>query len=327
MGFKFGFEDDERDTAAAKDAFDVAEETVAPRVHDISHFLELMTGTRISYEHIDFPGSLVRREFFDVRHQLMSEDAESDELQFLIGSTAEDVRNGVYEGGLKSWECCYDLMHRLQEVDLSGYKTFLELGCGTSLPSLLVFQSLLQHKQTYVNLILTDFNYEVLRLVTVPNLFLTWCLTALSKDELERLQQRPDVEGNVRDGEIDVTPELVARFNNALREQHVAISLISGSWGRQMMTQIDALAQSPMLMVSSETIYSPEHLPVVAQMVSETVQRAGSLALVAAKDIYFGVGGSLTEFLACLEKKPVEYSVEKINAGLQRSLVRVHKKK
>ncbi|KAH3667286.1 hypothetical protein OGAPHI_002935 [Ogataea philodendri] len=321
MGFQFGFESDTEEPQTVGNPLDAVQETVRPQTYTLEHFLGRLVGTRISFEQIEFPKRLYRREFFDVRHQLMGEDGDSEELQVLVGTTAEDVRNGVYEGGLKSWECCYDLMHRLQETDVSVFRTFVELGCGTALPSCLVLQTILHQNLHGVDLVLTDFNYEVLRLVSVPNLFLTWCLTVLDAQELERLQTRADVEGNVRPDEIDVTEQLVARFKEQLDSQQIGVSFVSGSWGRGFATQLDRLVTAPTLAVSSETIYSPQHLPVVAQLITDLTRTSSCRSLVAAKDIYFGVGGSVTEFLRCLDNSPVNYSVEKINAGVQRSLI------
>jgi len=49
----------------------------------------------------------------------------------------------VYEGGLKTWECSLDLVEHLHELRCSNFGGFdgnrvLEIGCGTSLPSLYI---------------------------------------------------------------------------------------------------------------------------------------------------------------------------------------------
>ena len=59
-----------------------------------------------------------RRELFDVRMQLMEHDHDRDDNddnteEFV--NAASDLVDGVYEGGLKTWECSIDLatfLHR-----------------------------------------------------------------------------------------------------------------------------------------------------------------------------------------------------------------------
>jgi protein-histidine N-methyltransferase len=78
--------------------------------------------------------NLWRRDLFDARFQLLSDANETampeidnstagrassdNALQFL--ETPSDLIPGVYEGGLKTWECSLDLvsyLHSLREVD------------------------------------------------------------------------------------------------------------------------------------------------------------------------------------------------------------------
>ncbi|RUS80020.1 hypothetical protein EGW08_012228 [Elysia chlorotica] len=83
-------------------------------------------------------------------------------------SASSDLVAGVYEGGLKMWECGDDLTHFLishpvgQAIELKG-KSILELGCGAGLPGVYCCTRGAQavHFQ--------DFNEEVLQLVTHTN--------------------------------------------------------------------------------------------------------------------------------------------------------------
>jgi protein-histidine N-methyltransferase len=73
--------------------------------------------------------TLARRDLFDARFQLISEDArdgvakkEQDEvkdriqaLEFLDATS--DLVPGVYEGGLKTWECSLDLVDYLDSTN------------------------------------------------------------------------------------------------------------------------------------------------------------------------------------------------------------------
>ena len=44
-------------------------------------------------------------------------------------SGASDLLPGIYEGGLKIWECAVDLARLLEQEEIDG-KCVLELGCG-----------------------------------------------------------------------------------------------------------------------------------------------------------------------------------------------------
>ena len=63
---------------------------------------------------------LARRDLFDARFQLISADdaeAENDrrsDIEFL--DAPSDLVPGVYEGGLKTWECSLDLVSCLDSV-------------------------------------------------------------------------------------------------------------------------------------------------------------------------------------------------------------------
>jgi hypothetical protein len=63
----------------------------------------------LSYSPLALPASgptLVRRDLFDARFQLLAQGR--DEQAALVDAPA-DLVPGVYEGGLKTWECALDL--------------------------------------------------------------------------------------------------------------------------------------------------------------------------------------------------------------------------
>lgn len=78
----------------------------------------------ISYSPLSIPLSsatdpliLARRDLFDARFQLISDGLdESSKLQFF--DAPSDLVPGVYEGGLKTWECCLDLVDYLESNEL-----------------------------------------------------------------------------------------------------------------------------------------------------------------------------------------------------------------
>ncbi len=64
------------------------------------------------------------------------------------------------------------------------------------------------------------------------------------------------------------------------------------------------LAGYKRLILASETIYSPGSLPAFSETLLTLFRRysAESRALIAAKKVYFGVGGGVDEFLAVLRE-------------------------
>uniref|UniRef100_A0A7E4VDG4 protein-histidine N-methyltransferase n=1 Tax=Panagrellus redivivus TaxID=6233 RepID=A0A7E4VDG4_PANRE len=86
----------------------------------------------------------------------------SDELGSIESS---DLDRHVYEGGLKVWECAYDLAGHLDQIDIAG-KSIIELGCGAGLPAITAL------KKGALKAVLQDYNQSVIDLVTKPNLTL-----------------------------------------------------------------------------------------------------------------------------------------------------------
>ena len=74
--------------------------------------------------------TLHRRDLFDARFQLISEDG--DKHSEMIGFTGpsmldfidnpSDLIPGVYEGGLKTWECSLDLVDYLESLQDPEYR-------------------------------------------------------------------------------------------------------------------------------------------------------------------------------------------------------------
>ena len=78
--------------------------------------------------------------------------------------TSSDLNSGEYEGGLKVWECTYDLMQYLHENDVFDYKKarIMDMGCGAGLLGL--FTLLRGAKVVYFQ----DYNSEVIDVFTLP---------------------------------------------------------------------------------------------------------------------------------------------------------------
>ncbi|XP_049873388.1 histidine protein methyltransferase 1 homolog isoform X2 [Pectinophora gossypiella] len=79
-----------------------------------------------------------------------------------------DLITGTYEGGLKIWECTYDLIKYLEDNESKlGFenKKVLDLGCGAGLLGIYTFMN-------GANVTFQDYNKEVLECVTIPNVLL-----------------------------------------------------------------------------------------------------------------------------------------------------------
>ncbi|KKY38355.1 putative s-adenosylmethionine-dependent methyltransferase-like protein [Diaporthe ampelina] len=274
---------------------------------------------------LDGKGSIQipRRELWDVRVQLMAEeDAEGEELEPGLG--AHDVKTGIYEGGFKSWESSVDLVKVLAAKDTPGSLTsapfhIIELGCGTALPSLALFQWALhsraqtskgsQEAQIPLILTLADYNPSVLQLVTMPNLLLAWALHQRHYDQLiqEALSST--------EGELEVTEQVTDSFKSFLTSSGINVSFVSGGWSPELVELIyiksaslssgtDAGGATQTLVMGAETIYSPFALSSFTDTLLSILRRereAGpsrqATAVIAAKRLYFGVGGSLDDFV------------------------------
>ncbi|QLL31455.1 hypothetical protein HG536_0B03180 [Torulaspora globosa] len=320
----------------------LGKDVVQPQWQNLKAVLDSLKDVRVSFEQFPTPRNstvLYRRELFDVKHQLMSEagdgDEDSVELDILMGETSEDLRKNVYEGGLKSWECSIDVVDYLSELKsgLEDIDCVLELGCGTALPTEYIYSMFLQLQPTTdLTFILSDYNRSVLRLVTIPNLIITWAKVVLSEDQYSQLQKCNDETIPVRSDELLLTQQLLDAFYHDMQARKIRINLMSGTWGRSFTNLLAPTlnAHSGILAITSETIYQPENLPVVAETLLDVIlANKGSKvkALVAAKNIYFGVGGSMMEFEKYLQKRiqqdclPIIYHTQKVDAGLKRSIM------
>lgn len=89
----------------------------------------------------------------------------------LLEKTAHDHTDliaGVYEGGMKIWECSHDLVNFLHTSQLVlKDKRVLELGCGASLPGIYCIKA-----GGAASAVFQDYNEEVIDHVTIPNVLL-----------------------------------------------------------------------------------------------------------------------------------------------------------
>lgn len=181
------------------------------------------------------------------------------------------------------------------------------------MPSLALFASLLSHpfgseQRGKTHFTFADYNASVLRLVTLPNLLLTWHNSRTQPDPESQPQQRQE------ELELDITPELITEFKNDLIRRKITISFISGVWSPEFVDlvfsgkNLNGDQKRHTLVLASETIYSPSSLRAFSETLVDLLRHASTAststaqtrALVAAKKVYFGVGGGVDEFLAVL---------------------------
>lgn len=291
------------------------------------------------------PIVIARREIFDIRTQLMAEDNEGHDNEELISGLEEgDLKPNFYEGGFKTWECALDLAKLVSSEDsniqpsnsqrdahfievrifLHWFLVFwlhcwryilVQLGAGTAVPSLALFAHALSLTQTVENTPVTrkihftfaDYNESVLRLVTLPNLILTWH-NAQSQTTAPEAESQ-DVPSTTQDEELDITPELLDAFKADLSRRGISLDFISGAWSPDFVEFVFSSRDErdiQTLVLASETIYSPLSLLAFSETLLALLRRSSTAAataraLVAAKKVYFGVGGGVDEFLATLK--------------------------
>ena len=266
-----------------------------------------------------FTTRLPRREIFDVRVQLMAEDDGSQD-NVLAGLENTDLQTNVYEGGYKTWECSLDLVKYLLDRgprkdldDLVRVNHVVELGCGSAVPSLLLFQYALKNQLSMI-FTLADYNADVIRLVTLPNLVLAWAATLSPGDSAKLLPDgNPLLDTEAEHGDLYLTPEILAAFKHQLQFTGLTLSLLSGSW-TPTTKFLDLIPSTPELdtfILGSETIYSPASLTAFAETIVALMSRVKTgKAIVAAKRVYFGVGGSVDAFREeCANRGAVAYEM------------------
>ncbi|KAF5368666.1 hypothetical protein D9757_010230 [Collybiopsis confluens] len=268
----------------------------------IDHLLNTLP-TQISFSPLEIPlpssGDdqkcyVSRRELFDVRFQVISEDEGASEvasddgdprLQFL--DMPSDLVPGVYEGGFKTWECSLDLvdyLHRnLTEASLKG-KRSLELGCGTAIPSLYLLQRIFSsppsapHIKTAIHL--QDYNPAALELVTFSNVLLAWYMSPASAAFLahQTSPEAPNPSEEEADppeypephphsaGDLPITLALKEALVKSLEEYGVELRFFGGSWKHfgerfEAITRDSGDLERYDILLTSETIYRIESVP------------------------------------------------------------------
>jgi protein-histidine N-methyltransferase len=344
MSFSFDFESDDiedDEKSLPQEEFkslslNNAETSTKPRKWTLTQLLTPLP-SQISFNALTIPASspspaqqIPRRSLFDIRAQLMAEaNPEENENDKLIeGLDKGDLSSGEYEGGFKTWECAVDLaVYLTEKIDVAkGRWWIIELGAGSAIPSLSVLQRVLKNRteggpgvddskvggirrQERVRFTLCDYNEDVLRLCTAPNVLLTSHLCRL--DEANETSRASSDDLDLE----EALPEGGATVESDLAQLGVTVDFISGPWGKEFVELLQSNCPSGengplnILLLASETIYSPDLLSKFTATILALLEGQRSQnpvpgvrkALVAAKRIYFGVGGGTDEFERCLK--------------------------
>lgn len=259
-----------------------------------------------------------------------------------------DALDGIGVGetikGKSILEVCFSsLSLRLEEL-IADDSRDNQLGCGTALPSCFLFYTLLKqilsistepsslddspspptttfHLQDYnrqgivfplsssilnLKLKLPYYPPIVLSLITLPNLLLAYAHVLASEH------------GVLPPGEVDLSPEFLSSFTRMLEEKKIILEFSEGSWDGMNVEE-----KKFGLVISSETIYSLDSLGSLLGVLKRSCWSSSSLptekegektttCLIAAKRIYFGVGGGELEFRKRVTAEEVGGKVETV---------------
>ncbi|PFH48079.1 hypothetical protein AMATHDRAFT_49792 [Amanita thiersii Skay4041] len=299
------------------------------------------------------PLILPRRDLFDARFQLISESNLDDTLLKFLDSPS-DLVPGQYEGGFKTWECSLDVVDYLENSNvipspvgkqvLEVRNSFItcSVGCGTAVPSMYLLQRLFSSavdtdKLPRTLFHLQDYNASVLEYVTLPNLFLVWYMSPAGRRFHESLHQDVSLGGSNTLGpsipcEVNITPELKQAFLSALQERNISLCFFSGSWNQFNLEHVldNAEKRTYDVVITSETIYRTESLPSLINLlklscIGSNLTQTPYVCLVAAKVLYFGVGGGVNDFIQA-SKEQIGTSVETVwehKEGIARKVLRI----
>ncbi|XP_075653005.1 uncharacterized protein LOC142623465 isoform X2 [Castanea sativa] len=207
--------------------------------------------------------------------------------QEVFGLSNSDLVPGKYEGGLKLWEGSLDLVKALHmevkngNLSLRG-KRVLELGCGHGLPG--IFACLEGAAAVHFQ----DFNAEVLRSLTIPN------VNANLSENIQHLETNEmNAGGEVRffAGDWSEIHKLLPRVPSNEKN-------LNCSSGHSQVASYD-------IILMAETVYSVSTLQSLYELIKMCTSSPHGVVYMAAKKHYFGVGGGTRQFLSLVEKDGV----------------------
>ena len=253
--------------------------SVQDSIQEVAPFKEIsinsLESKSISFEILNVSDvSLLKRMISDVRMEVAEKDDLNHQDPFMdVLLNQSDLIKGFYEGGFKTWECSLDLVQFLStcEPDFFHQKTMIDLGCGSGLPGIYALQ-----RGACVDF--SDYNEQVLEMVTIPNVLLNVFYTESAL--------------NAKESEYDVDLDY-----SKLRE--IPSKFFSGDW-KNIYDAIEPERYDVIL--TSETIYDSGSFMKLYNLLKKSIKPSGCV-YVAAKACYFGCSGSLISFIDFIKNK------------------------
>ncbi|NXL68567.1 MET18 methyltransferase, partial [Chordeiles acutipennis] len=223
-------------------------------------------------------------------------------------SSRSDLISGVYEGGLKIWECTFDLLAYLSEAEIQfTNKAVLDLGCGAGLLGIVA----LRGKAEKVHF--QDYNSTVIDEITLPNVVAN-CVNEgnrMASGDNRKTSKPP----SKRPKKATCLPDALARCR-----------FFSGEWSQvsQLLLSSDKPFSKYDIILTSETTYNPEYYSALHDTLAQLLDKKGHVYL-ASKSYYFGVGGGIYLFEQFIEERNVFRTsiVKTIDKGLQRCIMEI----
>ncbi|XP_069718810.1 histidine protein methyltransferase 1 homolog [Phaenicophaeus curvirostris] len=221
-------------------------------------------------------------------------------------SSHSDLIPGFYEGGLKIWECTYDLIDYFSEAEIQfTNKTVLDLGCGAGLLGIVALRG--DAEQVHFQ----DYNSTVIDEITLPNAVAN-CVgegrrkgSGDAKKTCEPPSKRPK--------NAKCSPSALSKCR-----------FLSGGWPEvcQLLLSSNRPFSKYDVILTSETVYNPDYYSALHDTLAELLDKNGRVYL-ASKAHYFGVGGGIYLFEKFIEERKVFRSsiVKTIDQGLQRCIM------
>ncbi|NXY72843.1 MET18 methyltransferase, partial [Glareola pratincola] len=234
------------------------------------------------------------------------DDADGEGIVSQSVSSHSDLIPGVYEGGLKIWECTFDLIDFFSEAEIQfANKSVLDLGCGAGLLGIVA----LKGKAGKVHF--QDYNSTVIDEITLPN--------AVANCVAEGSQTVSGGDGKAHEPPSK-RPKKAERSPDALTK----CRFFSGEWSE--VSQLLLSSRKPFskydIILTSETTYNPDYYGTLHDTLAKLLDKNGRVYL-ASKAHYFGVGGGIHLFEKFVEERKVFRTsiVKIIDKGLQRYIM------
>ncbi|KAM9330555.1 histidine protein methyltransferase 1 homolog [Gastrophryne carolinensis] len=234
-----------------------------------------------------------------VEMTLSDQDVHGENIIRKSVTANSDLISGVYEGGMKVWECTFDLISYFEDKDISFEgKTVLDLGCGAGLLGI----SALKRKAKEVHF--QDYNSTVIEEITIPN-------TLVNCDS-----------GDVNAGEAE-EPTAKRKRKSEKGDLLSKCRFFSGEWVRFKKLMQDQMPPVKYdVILTSETIYNPSYYSALQDLFQHLLASNGNVYL-ASKSHYFGVGGGVHLFETFIKEGSLFHirPLKTYDDGLQRMLL------